>query len=337
MPAKTPQDIIDQALALYRSGKSSTEISKLIDIEASVASNWIRRAGLTRTISEAKQLFHKNNPAPLKPIDKTTIHRQDDSLEKTCATCKQSFPATLEFFYKRTRANGYVYLSSSCKKCCKNWAAKFREQNPDKVKASMKKTRERHGHLHEKQKMLRRLFDPAVAQQRKETNQAWQANNKESLTIYRQAYYSENKETIKERDTRWRLSNPVMVRTSRANRKARVRLAEGGFTSADIKQKTEEQNGLCFWCGTVLQEYHIDHLVPIAKGGTNYPDNLVISCPTCNVSRGAKPEEEFREYLAFIKNNQDKIEERRAYMRDAMRRHREKKRLQAINFVAPGR
>ena len=143
-----------------------------------------------------------------------------------------------------------------------------------------------------------------------------------------------------ERDARWRLNNPVIARTSRANRKARIRLAEGGFTSEDIKQITDEQNGLCFWCGTVLQEYHIDHLVPIAKGGTNYPDNLVISCPTCNVSRGAKPEEEFREYLAFIKNNQDKIEERRAYMRDAMRRHREKKRLQAgagIIFVAPGR
>lgn len=32
----------------------------------------------------------------------------------------------------------------------------------------------------------------------------------------------------------------------------------------------------------------VDHLVPIAKGGSNGPDNLAIACEKCNQDRGSK-------------------------------------------------
>ncbi|MBJ2099272.1 HNH endonuclease [Serratia ureilytica] len=55
------------------------------------------------------------------------------------------------------------------------------------------------------------------------------------------------------------------------------------------------EGGLCHYCKNVVaspsldnQNYDIDHMVPIAKGGTNDPTNLVLSCKKCNNKKGAK-------------------------------------------------
>ena len=34
---------------------------------------------------------------------------------------------------------------------------------------------------------------------------------------------------------------------------------------------------------------HIDHIHPIAAGGTNAPDNLQLLCARCNSRKGARP------------------------------------------------
>lgn len=54
------------------------------------------------------------------------------------------------------------------------------------------------------------------------------------------------------------------------------------------------EHGLCHYCNCLVassaipnQEYDIDHMVPIAKGGTNDPTNLVLSCPRCNNKKRA--------------------------------------------------
>lgn len=51
-----------------------------------------------------------------------------------------------------------------------------------------------------------------------------------------------------------------------------------------------KSNGKCHHCGTALdpQTFHIDHLVPIARGGLSHNDNLVGSCPPCNLSKAAR-------------------------------------------------
>lgn len=46
----------------------------------------------------------------------------------------------------------------------------------------------------------------------------------------------------------------------------------------------------CYWCGELLKnkKVHIDHYVPLSKGGRHIIENLVVSCPKCNLSKGAK-------------------------------------------------
>ncbi|HCG6133607.1 TPA: HNH endonuclease [Vibrio parahaemolyticus] len=55
------------------------------------------------------------------------------------------------------------------------------------------------------------------------------------------------------------------------------------------------ERGLCHYCGCIVaspaivnQSYDVDHMVPIASGGTNDPTNLVLSCPSCNNKKRAK-------------------------------------------------
>jgi 5-methylcytosine-specific restriction endonuclease McrA len=46
------------------------------------------------------------------------------------------------------------------------------------------------------------------------------------------------------------------------------------------------QRGKCHWCGEkVGRFYHVDHVVPLSKGGSNGPENLVIACAFCNISK----------------------------------------------------
>lgn len=67
----------------------------------------------------------------------------------------------------------------------------------------------------------------------------------------------------------------------------------------------------CHWCGMQgcvywpllnsgkphgwpVFEHHIDHLIPLARGGSHEVSNLAFACERCNWSRGAKSAEEFR-------------------------------------------
>lgn len=34
--------------------------------------------------------------------------------------------------------------------------------------------------------------------------------------------------------------------------------------------------------------YHVDHVVPISLGGSDGPENLVLTCPNCNHRKHAK-------------------------------------------------
>lgn len=48
-----------------------------------------------------------------------------------------------------------------------------------------------------------------------------------------------------------------------------------------------------FECGPGGRPWHVDHMTPLALGGTDDDDNLTLSCKRCNLAKGAKP------YAAF--------------------------------------
>lgn len=46
----------------------------------------------------------------------------------------------------------------------------------------------------------------------------------------------------------------------------------------------------CIYCGADVlgSVFHLDHVQPFSRGGSDALDNLVCSCPGCNLSKGSK-------------------------------------------------
>lgn len=52
----------------------------------------------------------------------------------------------------------------------------------------------------------------------------------------------------------------------------------------------ERDSNTCQYCGEPAE--HIDHIIPICKGGGNELDNLVAACTFCNCSKGGRTPQE---------------------------------------------
>lgn len=47
--------------------------------------------------------------------------------------------------------------------------------------------------------------------------------------------------------------------------------------------------GICHLCWEpVGEEFHIDHVIPLARGGADTPDNVAVAHPHCNHKKGAR-------------------------------------------------
>lgn len=66
-------------------------------------------------------------------------------------------------------------------------------------------------------------------------------------------------------------------------------IKKDGDSFMKVKLWAEKQKKICYWCNIdCTDNYHIDHYVPLAKGGLHTVDNLVISCAKCNMTKSAK-------------------------------------------------
>ena len=85
---------------------------------------------------------------------------------------------------------------------------------------------------------------------------------------------------------KYRAKNPDKVRewsTTRLLRKT------GRLPNGTVKSIGERQHWLCVYCKSdVSQKYHVDHIIPLAKGGIHAPENIQILCPSCNVRKSSK-------------------------------------------------
>lgn len=103
--------------------------------------------------------------------------------------------------------------------------------------------------------------------------------------------YAEDPAKIKENIKKWRDANPESYRVIKRNKKARRNSAEGHHTAAEIlflanKQKYRCANPVCFT--SIKKKYHADHVMPLARGGSNWITNIQLLCPDCNQKKHTK-------------------------------------------------
>lgn len=76
-------------------------------------------------------------------------------------------------------------------------------------------------------------------------------------------------------------------RIKRAKRRAKEHAAPGRISNGLSSKLLESQQGKCIYCkGALGDSYELDHIMPLALGGTNEDSNIQLLCRTCNISKG---------------------------------------------------
>lgn len=116
---------------------------------------------------------------------------------------------------------------------------------------------------------------------------------------YQRKWYAGNKEKHNDRRSRWLNSSPTKKRDINRQKDHKKRKAAGKISKGINERLFAEQMGVCACCGDMLgNNYHLDHIMPIALGGTNEDQNLQLLRAECNMKKGAKHPDEWRKILA---------------------------------------
>jgi len=199
-------------------------------------------------------------------------------MEKQCLTC--GIIKDISAFPKNGKTKyGTLVHKSKCKKCYNTNQRIKRVKTPKKLK--YKNDEERR----------------AAARYR---SKIWYKNNKDKARRRISEWQHSEQGKIKREQwfEEWKLKNPLKWRLKKKRDKSIRRSREVGIPSLDLSSivflesynllNFKSNQFLCEYClCEVGCDYHIDHIVPISKGGTNELVNLAISCPKCNLSKGS--------------------------------------------------
>lgn len=141
---------------------------------------------------------------------------------------------------------------------------RWREHNPDKAAASGRRWRENN-----RERVLAKV-------------KQWAINNKEKVNESNRRWAKNNPEKVTDRRRRWQRSNPDKVAVHQHRRRVARANAAGSFTAAEWKALVEHYDHKCLCCGRSDIPMHVDHVIPLSKGGSNNIDNLQPLCKSCN-------------------------------------------------------
>lgn len=101
------------------------------------------------------------------------------------------------------------------------------------------------------------------------------------------AWYRKNSEHAREIKRKWHQRNPLARRLYNRASEARRRAAPGNCANHQAQARIDYYGGACYICGAPWE--HIDHVIPLACGGTHWPANLRPICARCNGQKGMLP------------------------------------------------
>ena len=116
--------------------------------------------------------------------------------------------------------------------------------------------------------------------------------SKEEVIAYEHQYRYKNADKVRAHEQQYHLDNPEITSTNNARRHARFLEAKGSFTTKEFRTKCELYNNRCVYCGKSVP-LGPDHVIPLVKGGSNYIENILPSCKSCNCSKNTKTFAEF--------------------------------------------
>ena len=97
---------------------------------------------------------------------------------------------------------------------------------------------------------------------------------------------------------RYRAANPDRIREWSQKRLSRQ---TGRLPNGTVSDLLKLQKGRCIYCDSEIKtKYHLDHIVPLSKGGAHERRNVQLLCPTCNVRKSAKDPIQFAQERGLL-------------------------------------
>jgi 5-methylcytosine-specific restriction endonuclease McrA len=196
---------------------------------------------------------------------------------KRCSKCEQEKPATTEFFHRHRGG-----LTPRCRDCLKDGQRAHYAANRGTALQRQRVYDLAHA---EERSLYQRQYRAAHKEESAERDRAYYEAHRDQALAGKRRYYLANCERIAEYQRDWQRANPDKTLAYGHNHRARKRGNGGTHTAADVAAQFARQGGRCFWCHEKLTIRHTDHVIPLALGGSNGKENIVVSCASCNCSK----------------------------------------------------
>lgn len=222
---------------------------------------------------------------------------------KRCTKCGEEKGE--EFFTRRGAG-----FKSRCKACEAELARLKRAEDPEKARAEALKAYYR--------SREERLIRQADYKRKRKQDPVLRELDKEKVRVSRRSAYKKCPDAFKARKQKYlakvRDTQEFKLKQKKRNqgnyakyretfiansskRRAKLKEIPGSYTKNDLLIIFQKQEGACLYCdanvGRRGKRWHADHFIPLSRGGTNYPENIVIACADCNLSKHAKMPWEF--------------------------------------------
>lgn len=195
-------------------------------------------------------------------------------------------------------------------------AKRYSAENPEKVKSARKARYQAdpEGARREAAEYRAKNIDKARESQRKaaarpeakERQRLWKQENRERLRDLEKLRREKDPDRFRKRYRDWVDRDPERasrIHTALAHkRRCRIIEAGGSHTAADLRAILVAQGYSCAYCAANLKraKRHLDHIMPLALGGSNDRSNLQFTCPPCNLAKGAKHPVDFAQSLGLL-------------------------------------
>jgi len=176
-------------------------------------------------------------------------------------------------------------VGAVCKSCVYEYQKKWQVDNPEKRKATYKKYQDNHpDKMKTKGKKKYSLHKSEI----KEAIKKWRIENVEKLKETARLWRQRNTKKIALYNRRQRERFPEKVRLNNEKRRAREKGALGTITAKEWKELLDKYEHKCLCCRRNDVKLTLDHVLPLALGGTHTIDNAQCLCSRCNSKKGAR-------------------------------------------------
>lgn len=187
---------------------------------------------------------------------------------RICTKCKVE--KSISGFHKsKSHKEGYY---PRCKECVREAVREHRLAHPEKVKQDKQRSAQKH---------------PEKAAER---SRRFHTAHPGRAAIYREKWLVDHPEEMKRAREVWAQENPNRRRILQGRRRARMK--NQFIEDVDHRVVYEMHGGCCGICKDYVapDNFHVDHIVPVSKGGMHGYINVQPSHPNCNRRKAAKCE-----------------------------------------------